>query len=174
MDIDEIISIWERCRNGEFGKIPEDFYDRIHHMIEDREKRKESADEDEYYKLEDEIRTLKRIRKDVFEARTGRILKMAWMSVCGCRVDEDSMIEAEKDLYRKIVELLEKFKQIVFGKIRRKEEKVLVRIKKDVPEFEGVDGRVYRLKREDVVLLSKLNAKALIEGGLAEEVELKR
>jgi DNA replication factor GINS len=97
---------------------------------------------------------------------------MAWMSMCGCKVDEDSMIEAEKDLYRRIVELLEKFKSRIFG--RKREEKVLVRIKKDIPEFEGVDGRVYRLRREDVVLLPKLNAKALVEGGIAEEVEYKR
>ncbi|WP_456328126.1 hypothetical protein [Archaeoglobus sp.] len=171
MDIDEIIAVWESCRNGEFKKIPEDFYETIQSMIEDREKKKAYADEDEYYRLEDEIRTLKRIRKDVFEARVNRILKMAWMSMCGCRVDEDSMIEAERDLYRRIVEILEKFKSLIFGK--RREEKVLVRVKRDV-EFEGVDGRIYKLKREDVVLLPKLNAKALIEGGLAEEIEFKR
>jgi DNA replication factor GINS len=172
MDIDEIIAVWESCRNGEFKRLPEDFYETIQTMIDEREKKKAYADDDEYYRLEDEIRTLKRIRKDVFEARVNRILKMAWMSMCGCKVDEDSMIEAEKDLYRRIVELLEKFKSRIFG--RKREEKVLVRIKKDIPEFEGVDGRVYRLRREDVVLLPKLNAKALVEGGIAEEVEYKR
>ncbi|WP_457550357.1 hypothetical protein [Archaeoglobus sp.] len=172
MDIDEIIAVWESLRNGELKRLPEDFYETIQTMIEEREKKKAYADDDEYYRLEDEIRTLKRIRKDVFEARVNRILRMAWMSMCGCRVDEDSMIEAEKDLYRKIVDLLEKFKFKIFGK--KREEKILVRIKKDVPEFEGVDGRVYRLRREDVVLLPKLNAKALVEGGIAEKIEYKR
>lgn len=171
MDIDEIIAIWESCRNGEFKKIPENFYDTLRNLIEEKEKAKSRVDEDEYVKIEDEIRTLKRIRREVFEARVSRILKMAWMSVCGCKVDEDSMIDVEKDLYRKIVEILEKFKSKIFGK--KREEKVLVRIKKDV-EFEGVDGRTYKLKREDVVLLPEANAKALIDGGFAERIEFRR
>jgi len=172
MDIDEIISIWERCRNGEFERIPNDFYEKIHEMIKDRERRKGNADEEEYYRLEDDVRVLKRIRKDVFEKRTWSILKMAWRKVCGDAIDEGSMMDVERELYRGIVEILEKFKQLVFG--RRREEKVLVRIKRDIPEFEGVDGRIYKLKKEDVILLPKLNAKALIESGIAEEVELRR
>jgi len=91
------------------------------------------------------------------------------------------MIELEKTLFRKLVELLEKFKRLI---LERREEKVeeevveegyiMVRIKKDIPEFEGVDGKIYKLRREDVVLLPALNAKALIKSGVAEEVEVKR
>jgi len=172
MDIDEIISIWERCRNGEFEKIPNDFYSKIHEMIKDREKKKENANEDEYYRLEDDIRVLKRIRRDVFEKRTWNILKMAWRKVCGDTIDEENMTDSEKEFYSKIVEILERFKRTVFGE--RKEEKVLVRVRRDIPEFEGIDGRIYRLRKEDVILLPKLNAKALIDGGLAEEIDLKR
>ncbi len=171
MDIDEVIEIWERCRSGEFKKIPDDFYDVLQEMIEEREKIKNNVDEEEYFKIEDEIRTLRRIRREVFEARLNRILKMAWMNVCGCKVDEDSMMEVERDLFRRIVEILETFKSKIFG--GRRERKVLVRVKRDV-EFEGVDGRSYRLKREDVVLLPEENAKALIEGGFAEKVSCKR
>ncbi len=170
MDIDEIIAIWESCRSGEFKKIPEDFYEVIGSMIEERERLKAEADEDDYYRLEDEIRTLRRIRKEVFEARTNRILRMAWMSVCGCKVEEDNMTDVERSLFRGIVEILESFKSAVFG---RRKEKVLVRIKRDV-EFEGVDGRTYSLRKEDVVTLPKENAKALIEGGFAEKIEFSR
>ena len=86
------------------------------------------------------------------------------------------MIGIEKDLFDKIVELLEEFKSAILGKLKKEEkiEYVLVRIKKDIPEFEGVDGRIYRLKKEDIVLLPQLNAKALIESGVAEIVEFKR
>ena len=39
MDIDEIIAVWESCRNGEFKRLPEDFYETIQTMIDEREKR---------------------------------------------------------------------------------------------------------------------------------------
>ncbi len=169
MDIDEIIAIWESCRNGEFRRIPENFYDTLKEMIEEREKAKNNVDENDYFKIEDEIRTLKRIRRDVFEARVNRILKMAWMNVCGCKVDEESMIEVERDLYRKIIEILEKFKSKIF----ERKEKIMVRVKRDV-EFEGVNGRTYKLRRDDIVLLPNENAKALIEGGFVEEIKYKR
>jgi DNA replication factor GINS len=176
MDIEEILAIWESCKEGKFQKIPEDFYERIDEMIKEREKKKSEVDEVEYLKIEDEIRTLKRIRNDVFEVRMGKILKLAWAKVCGRNVELDCMIGIEKDLFDKIVELLEKFKSAILGKLKKEEkvEYVLVRIKKDIPEFEGVDGRIYRLKKEDIVLLPQLNAKALIESGVAEIVEFKR
>jgi len=37
----------------------------------------------------------------------------------------------------------------------------------------GVDGKTYKLRREDVVVLPELNAKALIKDGVAEEIEVK-
>jgi DNA replication factor GINS len=163
---------------GEFQRIPDDFYERIGEMIKERMEKKAGLDEDEYLEIEDEIRSLKRARMDVFKVRLDRILKLAWKSVC-CKETEglDNMTKSERDVFERIVEILESFKAMVFGE--RKKEKdskayVLVRVKRDVPEFEGVDGRVYKLRREDVALLPNLNAKALIDGGFVDLLEFKR
>ncbi len=53
-------------------------------------------------------------------------------------------------------------------------ERILVRIKQDIPEFEGVDGKTYKLRKEDVVLIPSLNANALVKSGIAEKIEVKR
>ncbi len=175
MDIDELLEILERTKEGKLQKIDEDLYARIGERIEELEEKKERAErEEEIARIEDEIRTLKKIRRRIFEARTGKIIKLAWAKVCDIEVEEetDNMTSAEKGLFEKLVELLENFKRLVFEK-RRREKYVLVRIRKDVPEFVGIDGKTYKLKREDVVLLPEPNAKALIDGGVAEEIEVK-
>ncbi|VVB93582.1 Uncharacterised protein [uncultured archaeon] len=41
-------------------------------------------------------------------------------------------------------------------------EYIVVRLLKDIPTFVGVDGRNYTLAKEDIAVLSTVNAKALI------------
>lgn len=53
-------------------------------------------------------------------------------------------------------------------------DKILLRVKQDIPEFEGIDGKTYKLRRGDVVIVPKLNADALIKSGVCEEIEVKR
>ncbi len=178
MDIDELLTILEKSKDR-LHKIDEDLYDRIKDRIEELEERKKDASsEEEIARIEDEIRTLRRIMKMIFVSRTKKIIKMAWAKVCDGDVEGlDSMTSAERSLFEKLVEILENFKKLILERVRRerKEEKfVLVRIKKDVPEFVGIDGKTYKLKREDIVLLPELNAKALIKDGAAEEVEVGR
>ncbi len=174
MDIEEVLAVWDSCRNGRLNKISDDFYDRIKKRIYELEEMKKNAEEEEFLRIEDEIRTLKRLQKKIFEARTGRVLRLAWAKVCGNEVEGiENMTKDEKNLFEKIIEILEKFKRIVLERIEEREEEcVLVRIKRDVPEFKGVDGRVYKLSKEDIVMLPALNAKALIENKLAEEIKV--
>ncbi len=181
MDIDELLTILEKSKSGKLQKIDEDLYEKIKERIAELEERKKSAgSEVEAVRLEDEIRTLKKIQRRIFEARTSRIIKIAWAKVCETETDEelDSMTSAEKSLFRKLVEILEDFKKRILEHVKKEEvvretEYVVVRIKKDIPEFVGVDGKTYKLRREDVVVLPELNAKALIKDGVAEEIEVK-
>ncbi|HDS45121.1 MAG TPA: DNA replication complex GINS family protein [Methanomicrobia archaeon] len=53
----------------------------------------------------------------------------------------------------------------------RGEELHIVRILDDLPPFMGIDGRIYKLKREDVILLPKTNAEILCKRGVAERFE---
>ena len=53
----------------------------------------------------------------------------------------------------------------------RDEELHIVRILEDIPTFMGTDGRIYKVKREDVIMLSKTNAEILCKRGVAERFE---
>ncbi len=53
-------------------------------------------------------------------------------------------------------------------------EYIVVRLLKDIPTFVGVDGRNYSLAKEDVAVLSTVNAKALINRKAAIQIMVKR
>jgi DNA replication factor GINS len=53
----------------------------------------------------------------------------------------------------------------------RDEELHIVRILEDIPTFMGTDGRIYKVKREDVIMLPKTNAEILCKRGVAERFE---
>jgi len=53
-------------------------------------------------------------------------------------------------------------------------EYIVVRLLKDIPTFVGVDGRNYTLAKEDIAVLSTVNAKALINRKAAIQITVKR
>jgi DNA replication factor GINS len=53
----------------------------------------------------------------------------------------------------------------------RGEELHIVRILDDIPPFMGIDGRIYKVKREDVIMLPKTNAEILCKRGVAERFQ---
>ncbi len=53
-------------------------------------------------------------------------------------------------------------------------EYIVVRLLTDIPTFVGVDGRNYTLAKEDVVVLSTVNAKALINRKAANQIKVKK
>ena len=53
----------------------------------------------------------------------------------------------------------------------RDEELHIVRILEDIPTFMGTDGRIYKVKREDVIMLPKTNAEILCKRGVAQRFE---
>ncbi len=176
MDIDELLVVLSKAEEGKLQKIDDELYDKIKdRILELEEMKKEAENEEEIIRIENEILTLRSIQKRLFEARTIKIIRMAWSKVCDVEMVEgiDNMTSEERNLFENLVEILESFKRRILEIVRKREEYVLVRIKKDIPEFEGVDGKTYKLKREDVVVLPKFNAKALIDGGVAEEIEVK-
>jgi DNA replication factor GINS len=53
-------------------------------------------------------------------------------------------------------------------------EYIVVRLLKDIPTFVGIDGRNYTLAKEDIAVLSAVNAKALINRKAAVQITVKR
>ncbi len=116
----------------------------------------------------------------------------------------DSMTGGERDFYNKLLELMtgyrsglvdgifsKKSKQPVAlqvqvsrenlpeevpleGKKDISKEYIVVRLLKDIPTFVGADGRNYSLAKEDVAVLSAVNARALINRNAAIQISVKR
>lgn len=57
------------------------------------------------------------------------------------------------------------------GAAEARAEDVSLRVLQDVAPFTGADGKVYRLRKEEVVRLPKANAEPLLKRGVVERVE---
>jgi DNA replication factor GINS len=166
--IEELLTLIEKNKS-QLTKIDDDLYHKIKDRIEELEGKK-GIDE----KVEDEIRTLKRLRRRIFELRTGKIINAAWAEVCGQEVglNKENLTQAERAFFRTLVDVISEFSRSIFEGKREKVERVLVRIKKDA-EILGVDGKRYKLRKEDVATLPAENAEVLIKSGVAEKIEVK-
>ncbi|MCS7144931.1 MAG: hypothetical protein NZ879_07935 [Archaeoglobaceae archaeon] len=166
--IEELLTLIEKNRS-QLTKIDEELYEKIRKRIEELE-----GQRGENERVEDEIRTLNRLQKKLFELRTGKIINAAWAEVCGQEVgfSEENMSSLEREFFRTLIETISEFRRRVFEERKEKLDKVLVRIKKDV-EILGVDGKRYKLRREDVATLPAENAEVLIKSGMAERIEVK-
>ncbi len=118
--------------------------------------------------------------------------------------DIDSMTGGERDFYNKLLELMTGYRSGLVDRIFSKkskpavplqpqagrekeprdiqpegkkdinEEYIVVRLLKDIPTFVGADGRNHTLAKEDVAVLSAVNAKALINRNAAIQISEKR
>jgi DNA replication factor GINS len=189
MDIDELLIILEKSRTGKLTKIDDDFYLNLRKRISELESMRNGADEMEISRIDDEIRTLRRLHRRIFEARTSKIVRAAWATACHGESAEsiENLISGEKTLLTKLIDVIIDFRDnFVFGEkdevnedVRGVEEEIekdtlLVRVKTNIPEFEGIDGKTYKLSREDVVTLPSLNAKALIKADAVELIEVNK
>ncbi len=185
MDIEELMILVEKSRRA-IQVIEETLFEEIRERIEELEELRKNANEEELLRIDDELRTLRRIQRKLFEERTGKIIRAAWAEVCGTVSGIEgleNLTGREKLFYRDLVSLISSFRdELLFGTAGSREEKELkkvesaykvVRVLEDV-EFEGIDGKTYKLRKEDVVALPSLNANALIKGGIAEIIEIKR
>ena len=116
----------------------------------------------------------------------------------------DSMTPGEREFYNKLLQLMTGYRSELMGRIFIKKEMqavqlqplasqetgpnetvsegkkdickeyIVVRLLKDIPTFVGADGRNYTLAKEDVAVLSAVNAKALINRNAAIQISVER
>jgi DNA replication factor GINS len=151
---------------------------------------------DQAQTLIEEVRAVREIVRDIFRYRSRKILSLAFVHVEAGATDRDElkkMLPAEREMFDGIIRELEKGKAALSGPAPREvplegapapgraygregvpessrppeEPMVLVRILSDMEPFMGVDGRIYRLKAEDVVTLPSRNAGVLIDRNIA-------
>jgi DNA replication factor GINS len=83
--------------------------------------------------------------------------------------DKESKVKSEGKSEKgddKIVE--QTFKEVEIRSTKAGNEELhIVRVLEDIPTFMGTDGRIYKIKKEDVIMLPKTNAEILCERGVA-------
>ncbi|MCS7121872.1 MAG: hypothetical protein NZ895_04660 [Archaeoglobaceae archaeon] len=173
MEIEELIVIVEKNKTS-LSKLEDNFYEKVRKKVEELEKMKTFGDEKTAERCEDKIKSIQRFLKKIFEMRTSRIISAAWAEVCGQQITEEleNMTKAEKEFFKKLVSFIENFRsEVLEGKKEKEIDYILIRIKKDLDIF-GVDGKRYKLRREDIATLPKPNAEALMKADLAEKIEV--
>ena len=154
---------------------------------------------DQAQTLIEEVKAVREISRDIFRYRSRKILSLAFVQVEAGATDREElkkMLPGEREMFDGIVRELGKGKAALSGQVLRaapggevpapggspaaggtpeppgtpEEAMVLVRIISDMEPFMGVDGRIYRLKAEDVVTLPEKNAGVLIDRNIAVDV----
>jgi DNA replication factor GINS len=142
--------------------------------------------------LIEEIHSLRETIRELFQIRSRKILALAGarMETPVDREETRKMIPPEREMYRIILAALEDCRctttegkpgsagatgQDVFAEEPPRREsspeagngQMVVRMLADVDAFLGVDGRIYTLKKEDVVTLPRINAEVLCDHNIA-------
>ncbi|MCZ7393578.1 MAG: hypothetical protein O8C56_09675 [Candidatus Methanoperedens sp.] len=173
------------------------------HELEEEKSRIEDIYSTKYAIIEDEIKTARKSLENIIERRTGKIIKEASLRASSKqkeKQDIDSLTEEEREFYNRLLALVTQSRGELLDKIFKKEkqpphticedetkekessegkkdiskEYIVVRLLKDIPTFVGIDGRNYTLAKEDIAVLSAVNAKALINRKAAQQITVKR
>jgi DNA replication factor GINS len=141
--------------------------------------------------LIEEIHSLRETIRELFQIRSRKILALAGarLETPVDREETKKMIPPEREMYRIILAALEDCRCITAeGKAGpapggadggaeatmetepsplSENAQMIVRMLADVDAFLGVDGRIYTLKKEDVVTLPRINAEVLCDHNIA-------
>jgi len=151
----------------ELQQLDEDFYSQVAFYLKEKEelleKMKKSDNkfsEDASEKIKTEISNIKSIVKDIYERREKKILTTAISSTrVDGQIDLINMLDCEEEIYNKIMKILENNRKDILEKAlkgegieniknlykigKEEQNKELVRVTNEVPEFKWKDGEVY-------------------------------
>ncbi len=183
--------------------LDNDFYEKAARQIRELEEEKKKIEDTystKYAIIEDESRTARKAIENIIERRTKKIITEAALRASSKqkeKQDLDSMTLEEREFYNRLLEVMTEWRGGLFDKMLGKtkivqqaslenkenenrdkkdisKEYIVVRLLKDIPTFVGADGRNYTLAKEDVAVLSAVNAKALINRKAAIQIIVKR
>ncbi|NLZ30060.1 MAG: DNA replication complex GINS family protein [Methanomicrobiales archaeon] len=152
----------------------------------------------------EEIGSVRDTVQEIFSLRTRQILDLAFQQIEGQyfdRVEARKMLPVERAMYAQVIEAIEGCREVLVhgeeyllggsGAVDVDTDDTamagdpavttpvtspcaLVRICSDIEPFMGVDGRVYALKRGDIVTLPESNADVLCERDIALNIRLSK
>lgn len=198
MDIEKLWEILYKERNtASLQELPETFCEEVSEYMGKLKEEEEEADERRRELVEDEIRNARMKIEDIIRRRVGKIVKLA---SSGMKIAPKGMLEEEQRLFdgvkSHVEEGREKILALILGEEEGRsgkrsaekkyeapspapapaknniEELHIVRILEDIPTFMGIDGRIYKVQKEDVIMLPKINAEILCKRGVAVRLEV--
>ena len=200
MDIEKLWEILHKERNtASLQKLPDNFCDEVRVYIQQLKNEKGEVDERRGELVEDEIRNVRMKAEDIIQRRIGKIVKLASSGIKavpkGMLAEEEALFagvkghveEGKARLFALILDDKEKSEggsekvdEVIVGSMFKEveasstkagnEELHIVRVLEDIPTFMGTDGRIYKIKKEDVIMLPKTNAEILCKRGVAVRV----
>nr|CBH39453.1 conserved hypothetical protein [uncultured archaeon] len=197
MDIEKLWEILHKERNtASLQELPDNFCDEVREYIKQLKNEKGEVDERRGELVEDEIRNVRMKTEDIIQRRIGKIVKLASSGIKavpkGMLAEEKAIFagvkghveEGKARLFALILSDKEKSEggsekvdEVIVGSMFKEveasstkagnEELHIVRVLEDIPTFMGTDGRIYKIKKEDVIMLPKTNAEILCKRGVA-------
>ncbi len=179
-----IEELWRKeLVNNELQPIPSNFYKRAREiiMLINNSLSKES-DKITKSVLEEEVRIIRALLENLIKLRLYKILSR---SLIEGRIDEEKLTPEELEVYKSIRARINtllattlslpseiKAEEDISTSIP-KEEYLAIRFLKSCPEFVGIDNNVYGpFDTEDIALIPKDNAEALISRGIAVKIAI--
>jgi DNA replication factor GINS len=179
--------------SARLGEIAPDTYEAARRYLEELQAQVYASEDplsEDTRTLIEEIHSLRETIRELFQIRSRKILALAGarLETPVDREETKKMIPPEREMYRIILAALEDCRcTTAEGKTGRaaadaeaSEEggearvspppengQMIVRMLADVDAFLGVDGRIYTLKKEDVVSLPRINAEVLCDHNIA-------
>jgi len=200
MQLEELRNIILNEReSARLSEIPPDVFQITRHYLDELQEKVYHAKDplsEETRAVIEEIFSLRDTVQEIFQIRSRKILGLASarMEHGIDREEIKKMLPPEATVYRKILDALEEARAyyIVAGEqlaIAEREgggesarlqkiterpacEQMVVRMLTDVDSFMGVDGKIYTLKKEDVVTLPTINGEVLCDHHIALNIRL--
>jgi DNA replication initiation complex subunit (GINS family) len=177
--------------NSILTNIDETLYEKTSDYIKNLDKRhKSEKNEQKKLIIKNEINNTKRIIKDIYEIREKKILLSLVTKARGGKPDLKNLVNSEELLFNSMLELMIKSrtriinlknekkdlinKKINSSKIEHKsknDEIKTVLVKENIPEFVGIDGKRYNLRKGDVITILKDTSDLLLKRKVVKELE---
>jgi len=171
------------------------FYNELLEYLRKLDKRlEEESSSQKQLLLRDEIQNTKKIAINVYEQREKKILIAAVSKARGGNPDLKNMLDAEKNLFDKVLGFLLESREHFLEqktkknenvtnsrKIESKKEKIIEKkpensnpvllVTQDIPEFIGTDTKKYNLRKNDVVSMPENMSEMLLKRKVAEKIK---
>ncbi len=175
IDYDELRRIHRLEKNtSKLVEVEDDFVDSLSVFVEGEKKKYIASLKNFSASDAREFTNLKRVIEEIFLMREKKLLNKALIAAHTKEVNEEKMAAEEKEIFRKLLRVVEEYFSLyesLFGEKEKKESTLIsLKILKDVPTFVGTDMKEYGpfSEGQSVELPSKI-ARLFVTRKIAEE-----